>query len=589
MKKEAKTVAYWRACCGKSYTHIDKSFLVLFCKKELLALLLLLPSAATAQISAAQAHIKHVIFIMQENRSFDSYFGTFPNAHGLNLQTCVPLNPAAAGAGCIKPYHDPLEINNGGPHADTDALADLDNGVTKALMDGFVLQQTNADKTCPLSLAYCVQSYIGTARHDVMGYHTAEDIPNYWAYAKNFVLQDMFFQSVRSSSLPNHLEMTSEWVALCSNPKMALSCVTQSSLPAPTATTSYPWANLFQLMDLHGVSWKYYVATGSQPDCDDDSLSCVAKPQSASMPSLWNVPGLFGYVQNKGAAYLQTHDPPLPQLFTDIGAGTLPQVSWIVPDAISSEHPPSSTTLGMEYVTGIVDAVMQSPYWADTAIFISWDDWGGFYDHVLPPNVDSDASITPVEGYGLRVPGLMISPYARAGLIDSNVMSFDSYAVLIEELFLKAAHLVPSTLGNPDHRPDIRDEIKSVRFLNGQTAAVGSLLAEFDFTQAPLPALVLPLDIPYLLVANCNASPASNLQCTTPTVTLTWAGLTSAQGTPPFTYYVVRDTPPVSVCVTTATSCTDTPGAGNHVYRAFTVDGHKVASPVSAGTEADEP
>ncbi len=537
----------------------------------------------------AQATITHVIFIVQENRSFDSYFGTYPNAHGLNLKTCVPLSPKHPFKGCVAPFHNPLDVNSGGPHAATDALADLNDGVTTAKMNGFVLQQTNADKACPDGPALCLQALLGTAHHDVMGYHTADEIPNYWAYAQHFVLQDQLFEGVRSSSEPSHVEMTSEWTAICTNPLQALTCTTAAEMTAPTPSTSLPWVSLFQLLDLHNVSWKYYVASGMQPDCEDGGMDCPPAKQGPDNPSIWNPPGFFGYVQAQGPAYRQARNPEITQFFTDIQAGTLPQVSWIVPDASVSEHPPAAIDAGMEHVTTLINAVMQSPYWSNTVIFLFWDDWGGFYDHVLPPNVDAAATPTPVEGYGLRVPGLTISPYVRPGTIDSNVLSFDSYAEFIEDLFMGGARLNPVTLGNPDNRPDMRDTITSVSFLGGKAAAVGSLVNEFNFNQAPLPALVLPLDIPVGLMADCGATAASNLQCRSPTVSLKWSALTAAQGTPPFTTHVVRDAAQTPVCTTTATACTDTPGSGQHVYRAWTVDGKGVASPLSGGTEADEP
>ncbi len=156
--------------------------------------------------------------------------------------------------------------------------------------------------------------------------------------------------------------------------------------------------------------------------------------------------------------------------------GTLPSVSWIVPGSRASEHPASTGGIssGMAYVTRLVNEVMSGPDWDSSAIFITWDDWGGFYDHVPPTIVDQ-------MGYGIRVPGLMLSPYAREGYIDHQTLSFDAYLKLIEDRFLGGERLDPSTLGRPDSRPIVREEVE----------ILGDLAAEFDFTQPPRPPLIL--------------------------------------------------------------------------------------------------
>jgi phospholipase C len=125
---------------------------------------------------------------------------------------------------------------------------------------------------------------------------------------------------------------------------------------------------------------------------------------------------------------------------------------------------------------GLINAIMRSPVWSSTAIFLSWDDWGGFYDHVAPPVVD-------VNGYGLRVPGIVISPYAKQGCIDRQVLSHDAYNKLIEDDFLGEQRLDPATDGRPDSRLDVREAIP----------ALGDLTGDFDFSQPPRPPLILPL------------------------------------------------------------------------------------------------
>ena len=541
------------------------------------------PSAGWAK-SAEGIPIGHVIIIMQENRSFDSYFGAFPGADGIPAGTCVPLNPSIPRGGCIRPFHDPHDVNAGGPHGPASALADLDDGVSSDLMDGFVLEQTNAPQECQPNAPECSTTKDGVARHDTVGYHTREEIPNYWAYAERFVLQDHLFEGMRSWSWPSHLELTSEWAAVCSDQHKASSCVTNPNAGRPHKDVQLPWANLFQLLDSRGVSWKYYLSNGLEPDCDDGELTCPSRTQTAGYESIWNPPPYFASVRKKGRDYLKVHNPEAGQFLTDIKNGTLPQVSWVIPAAADSEHPPEGVTRGMEYVTTLVNAVMHSRYWKDTAIFVTWDDWGGFYDHVAPPNADRNNTETPIQGYGLRVPGLLISAYARAGMVDHAVLSFDSYATFVEDLFMNGARLDPRALGNPDHRPDIRDALTDVHFADGRNAKIGNLMDEFDFTQAPLPPLELSTTIPTGIKAICAPNSSSN--CTRPTVAISWTAVPTG-GT--YTYHVERDGIDLPQCAGTAVSCTDTPGSGAHLYRAYSVSSQGIPSPRSAAAEADVP
>jgi phospholipase C len=151
-------------------------------------------------------------------------------------------------------------------------------------------------------------------------------------------------------------------------------------------------------------------------------------------------------------------------------------VSWVVPSGDVSEHPPSTVSAGQSYVTSLVNAVMSGPNWDSTAIFLAWDDWGGFYDHVVPPHVD-------VNGYGLRVPGMVISPYAKRGFVDHQTLSFDAYAKFIEDDFLGGRRLNPRTDGRPDPRPDVREN----------ATQLGNLALDFDFTQPPRAPRLLPI------------------------------------------------------------------------------------------------
>jgi phospholipase C len=431
--------------------------------------------------------IKHVIVIQQENRSFDSYFGTFPGADGIPMRNgkptvCVP-DPATQG--CDRPYVDHSDVNGGGPHGAANATADIDGGK----MDGFVAQAEGAANNCANPNApNCTNS----KTPDVMGYHTGSDIPNYWSYAKNYTLMDHMLEPNASWSLPSHLFMVSEWSAYCTAHNNPSSCKNslQTKLPEiPPATPTYyggttftrrngqpiyAWTDLTYLMAKSHVSWGYYVVPGSEPDCENDAaVTCAPVQQNANTPGIWNPLPFFDTVKaDNQLGNIQSVD----SFYAAAKSGELPAVSWVVPSGDVSEHPPAPISYGQSYVTSLVNAVMASPDWDSTAIFLSWDDWGGFYDHVTPPTVD-------VNGYGLRVPGLVISPYAKKGYVDHQTLSFDAYDKFIEDDFLYGQRLDPRTDGRPDPRPDVREN----------APILGNLVSAFDFTKPPRPGTPLPV------------------------------------------------------------------------------------------------
>jgi phospholipase C len=428
--------------------------------------------------------IRHVVVIMQENRSFDSYFGTYPGAAGIPPGVCVadPVN-----GGCVAPYHDSADLNYGGPHGVAAATADINGGA----MDGFIGQAEKGigcSSTNP-ACSPCQQSPSpGSACVDVMGYHDAREIPNYWNYAQNFVLQDHMFEPNSSWSLPQHLYMVSEWSANCTNPLDPFSCknalqgpnsdFTAAGVGAPNdGQLHYAWTDMTWLLHGQNVSWGYYVLQGTEPDCQlDSSMSCAPVQQRPQTPGIWNpLPSFTDVTQDGQTGNIQT----LSNFFTAAKAGTLPAVSWIDPNGTVSEHPPALVSSGQTYVTGLINAIMQSPDWNSTAIFLSWDDWGGFYDHVTPPSVDRN-------GYGLRVPGLVISPYAKQGVIDHQILSHDAYNKFIEQDFLGGQALNPATDGRPDPRLGVRET----------NPILGDLTADFNFGQAPRAPAILPVHPP---------------------------------------------------------------------------------------------
>ncbi len=436
------------------------------------ATLLMLP-VATA--SAGNIHsIQHVITIMQENRSFDQYFGTYPGANGIPAGTCVP-DPLHGG--CALPYHTTEEKNNGAIHSSVAAETDIDGGK----MDGFVAE---AEKNCRKGEAKC---RICTEQEphdciDVTSYHDAREIPNYWTYAQNFALQDDLFEPVASWSLPAHDFMVSGWVAKCkytdTNP---LDCVSTLSASRPTHANN-AWTDITYLLNKAGVSWRYYLFEGSEPDCVTEEEATCEPParQTPKTPGIWNPLVTFADVKEDGQlGNIQS----ITNLFKSAKEKTcsLPNVSWVIPNFEVSEHPNGDhpggeISQGQAYVTTVINALMRSPCWGSTAIFLSWDDWGGFYDQVVPPKVSE-------LGYGMRVPGMVISPYAKAGYIDKQQLSQNAYLKFIEDDFLSGERLNPETDGRPDSRPEVAEE----------NPADGNLVEDFNFNQTPIAPLLLPV------------------------------------------------------------------------------------------------
>ncbi len=433
--------------------------------------------------------IKHIVIIMKENRSFDSYFGTFPGADGLPTKAgaFAVCNPDPKSGNCVGPYHDSNDANGGGPHDAAGSLRDIDNG----RMDGFIVEAESGNKGCGETVnPVCTNS----STQDVMGYHDQRDIPNYWIYAREFVLQDHMFEPNASWSLPAHLYELSAWSAYCTKHDDPKSCINELNAPGeppdfrgrlgqnfggqrngPMRTEPiYAWTDLTYLLHAHDVTWGYYVMTGNEPDCEDDAaMSCPPVKQGAKTAGIWNPLPYFDTVKDDGEL---SRIQSLNKFYVQAREGKLPSVSWIVPSKEVSEHAPALVTAGQSWTTGIINAIMQSPNWKDTAIFVAWDDWGGFYDHEAPPVVD-------LNGYGLRVPGLVISPYARRHYIDHQTLSFDAYLKFIEDDFLGGLRLNPKTDGRPDPRPTVRENVP----------ILGDLINDFDFDQKPLPKLILPV------------------------------------------------------------------------------------------------
>ena len=374
--------------------------------------------------------IEHVVWIIQENHSFDNYFGTYPNADGIPPSTCLPKMPGSKE--CVKPFHMPA----------SQPLLDLEHSWETAhaaynygTMKGFVWAEGS-----PYT----------------MGYYDQRDIPNYWNYAHHYTLCDRFFSSEMTGSSPNHVYT----VAAQSHEINNIGSLAQVKKELDDED-GFSFASIVKRFAGQKISWKYYVETqsdrsgGCRLNAHFSQLACP----DPKILTLWNpMPGF------KAIRDSQTDMSRLVSLndyYRDLRQGSLPQVSWIIPDFQDSEHPPEPLAQGMWYVTRVVNALMQSPYWKNTVIFLSWDDYGGFYDHVPPPEVDA-------YGYGPRVPNLVISPYAKANFVSHYTYDLTSILKFIE----------------------VRWHLKHLTPRDGRANSMADC---FDFNQAPLPPEVIPV------------------------------------------------------------------------------------------------
>ncbi|MFI5384589.1 MAG: phospholipase C [Fimbriimonadales bacterium] len=395
--------------------------------------------AAGLQTRPVPMPFKHFVYIIQENITFDHYFGTYPGANGIPAGVKLPAHPG--GPPVFEPYHlsktsIPHDLN----HSWQAAKTAMDEGK----MDGFlwaewpaalsyywhgVVPQIDPDDIHPVTTPVLANNRrpgqrgggavqngqfqrgpktrtkppVGPAPDWVkytLSYYDYHEIPNYWEYARRFTLCDAFFSSLPGPSEPNHLyTIAAQSGGLVNNPGPRLA----------GQEDVYTFPTMADLFEKSKVSWKYY-----------------DEKKNPHKHSLWNP--FPGFKEFKDNPKLMDHLVQLDQFYADVKKGDLPQVSWIVPTGPDSEHPPADSARGMWHVTDLVNAIMKSRLWKDTVIIVTWDDFGGFYDHVYPPNVDQ-------YGYGPRVPALVISPYSRAGAIIHTAYDFTSPLKLIEECF----------------------------------------------------------------------------------------------------------------------------------------------------------
>ena len=393
------------------------------------------PASHSARAGAVKAGISHIIIITMENRSFDEMFGTYPGVRG--LPNPVPCNPDPASGLSVCSYHSTTLVEHGGPHGDLAERVDLDGGK----LDGFIVAAEMVRKG---------QKDYDPYPDEVMGYHDCVDLPVYCGYARTGVLGDNFYSATTSFSTPAHLYMVSNWSAQCKTPGDPMSCRSFNdpnvhAIPPP----DYAWTDITWLLHRAGVSWGYFVYSNKGPMLPDDDADGEAPSPDSFYNTLgvWNPLPAFDDVQLDGeTANLEPGSNFIEQAKT----GTLPTIAWVIPPFKSSDHPTASLADGQIWLQQQVSAVEASPIAGSTLILVWWDDWGGFYDHVVPFTVDA-------QGYGFRTPLILIGPMVKRGTIDHQLLSTDSFNKLIEDLFLGGARLDPNTDGRPDTRPQVRE------------------------------------------------------------------------------------------------------------------------------------
>lgn len=366
--------------------------------------------------------ITHWVFVIKENRPFDHYFGTFPGANGATSGTISTGQVVPLG-------HTPDTMPSDLTHTWASAQKSMDYG----RMDKFD---------------------VGCIDNDIcMSQLYQQDIPNYWTYASTFTLADEAFSSLHGVSFPNHLYIVAaQSGGAIDNPPMKESswgCDSPVGTTVPQLNSQgyesfvfpcFDFSTLADSMQGAGLTWSYYAPSEGERGYEWSALDAINHIRNTS---LWT-----------------EHVFPTTQFITDAQSGNLPALSWLTPPGYQSEHPQgASSCAGENWTVSMINAVMQGLDWGSTAIVLTWDDYGGFYDHAPPPQVD-------FYGLGPRVPWMIISPYAKPGYISHTTYEFSSFLKTVEERY-------------------------SLPPLTDRDANANDILDSFDFTQPPLPPLVL--------------------------------------------------------------------------------------------------
>lgn len=326
------------------------------------------PHVQTTSHVRGTTPILHVVVLMKENHAFDNYFGTFPGVVGIPAGISLP----DGHGGNVTPHWINGSWTPDLPHSRAAELQAYDNGT----MDGF---------------AIATHAYGPGLENYTIGYYDARQIPWYWSTAASFTLADHYFQPVFGPTIPNRLySFAGTASGLTSN------AINGSSIDNET---------VFDQLQARGISWTYY--------------------SSEVLPFL-PLPDYFAHIRNNPA--MANRIVPTTRVKADIESGTLAQVVYLDTeyDPFISEHPPENVTIGDLWTQDVVQSIEASPLWNSTAIFLTYDESGGYYDHVAPPQVDA-------WGYGFRVPMIVISPYAKRGFVDHDIMDHTSILKFIED------------------------------------------------------------------------------------------------------------------------------------------------------------
>jgi phospholipase C len=341
-----------------------------------------------ARSTSTKTPIKHFITLMQENHTYDNYFGRYPRGDGIPAGTCIPVHPEKPKGPCVEPFHIgekgvvPRDLD----HSGETYLRQLNGG----RMNGFVdaLNRRNQDGRL------------------AMAYYDARDLPYHWNLADEYVLFDRFFSSAGGGSFLNHMY----WVS--GSPAGGDDRIPENGV--------HDVLTIFDRLEEAGISWKFYVQN-YDPKLTYRTVNRY--PGNRASQVIWvpllNIPRFLDNPR------LFKRIVPLDEYHRDLERDTLPAVSFIAPSG-PSEHPPSSVRSGQAFVRSLVNGLVRSASWRSSAFMYTYDDWGGWYDHVRPPKVDK-------YGYGFRVPALLVSPYARRGYVDGTVLDFTSMLKFIEE------------------------------------------------------------------------------------------------------------------------------------------------------------
>jgi phospholipase C len=364
--------------------------------------------------------IKHFFYLMQENHSFDNYFGTYPGADGIPEDVCLPVDLDDAAAGCVESSHVGNRAVTDLAHSQKTHDLQFNGGA----MDGFAA------------------AFDDPAAGEIsMAYYDDRDIPWYWNVADNFVLFDRFFSSARGGSVRNHMF----WVA-------GVPGVEHGSDSVPQGGWGDSIPTIFDRLQAAGISWKFYIQN-YDPTVNIRSERVGDKGAQVVWAPLLAMDRFLNDEE------LASHIVDMEEYYSDIENGTLPSVAFMVPSG-ASEHPPGSIQAGEAFVRTLVSSLTRSDAWESSAFLWTYDDWGGFYDHVEPPAVDRF-------GYGFRVPALLVSPYARKGHVDSTQLDFTSGLAFIAENW-------------------------GVDPLATRDANANTFMSAFDFEQRPREPVLLP-------------------------------------------------------------------------------------------------